>query len=151
MRCTSGCSQGLRLWRKHVNKFPLSPLIINDTISSWAVWQVCHRFIVDCLAGSHLSRNKLNNYWFPVSEAPRWIVSLRWENEHTQHLSVHFCWWVLYDFFKKKENFIGCVAKVCWIHKIAGMRRDSLSKLSKVISLMVFNSPTLCLYYRKDV
>lgn len=115
MCCTLGCSQGLWLWSKHVNKFPLSPLIINDPISSWVVWQICHRFIVDCLAGSHLSQNKLNKYWFPVSEAPWWIVSLRWENEHTQYLSVHFCWWVLYD-LKKKKKLQRLCRQVCWIH-----------------------------------
>lgn len=47
-----------------VNSCLLSLSIINDTISSWAVWQNCYALIVERLAGNLLPTTKQNNYWF---------------------------------------------------------------------------------------
>lgn len=75
-----------------VNNFLLSPSIINDTISSGAVWQICCALIADCLVGNHLSQDKLNNYWFSASKASRWVVSPLHEIQHSYRLSVCSCW-----------------------------------------------------------
>lgn len=66
--CYYKCRLGCRLGSVAVSiTVPLSLSIINDTISSWVVWQICHALIVDCFVGNLPSPTKLNRYWFSAS------------------------------------------------------------------------------------
>ena len=65
--CRLGCRFGSVAVRGCVNNCLLSLLIINDTISCWVVWQMCHAPIADCSAGIQLSLTELNSYRFSTS------------------------------------------------------------------------------------
>lgn len=75
-----------------VNSCPLSLSIINDTISSGAVWHNCPALIADCLVGKILSPTKLNRYWFSGSfrNIMRNCVQAVWEaaNLLCRHVSA---------------------------------------------------------------